>query len=358
MGEPLATDDGDDTEMGTSMTKVDLNERLGAWTSAGLVTDEQAEAIASFERRREQAGGRTSLVAEALGYVGATLAIVAAGMFVADYWDQLASWSQQLLVGTVAVLTFAAGWLIRDKEAPAVQRLVSLLWAVTVAAVAFLGGLLAVETLGLEDAAVALTVGLAVIVVALPLYLLRARPLQQIALAAGVLATATSLLGIPDAAVEPFWFGLVIWGGGLAWVLLAWSEILRPQSTALVLGMLALGLGGQVMASEDLRLLGLVIALVTVAGVVLASIATRRTLLLAFGAAGVFVFVPQLVLELFADTVGAPLALFVIGLVLVIAAIGLARIKSEVIDAPFDHEPTDEDDDRFANTAVREREEV
>ena len=51
---------------------------------------------------------------------------------------------------------------------------------------------------------------------------------------------------------------------------------------------------------------------------------------LAVGAAGLFVLVPQLVFDLFGDAIGAPATLLVVGLLLVLVAVGLGRARREV----------------------------
>jgi len=77
-------------------------------------------------------------------------------------------------------------------------------------------------------------------------------------------------------------------------------------------------------------LLGLVTA-----GVLLTfSVTLRNTILLGFGAAGIFIFVPQIIFEYFGDTIGVPLALFLTGVVLLGGALLVARLRTEVVSEP------------------------
>lgn len=311
--------------------KVDLAERLPIWVDRGLLTEEQADALRRFERSDEERGGRTALIAEAFGYLGASLAVVAGGMVAAEHWERLTAGGRLTLTALMTVALLAAGWWIRDRDSAAIQRLVSLLWAGASAGTAFTAGLFATEVMDWGEVAVALTVSGAAGLVSLVLYLQRPRMLQHVALAASVVGLATSLLGSTDAVVEPGWYGLLVWGLGVAWVLLTWSGWLSPDTTGWVVGLAGVGIGAQV-ATFETSLWGLALALGSTVAVMVASVLSRRTLLLGFGAAGVFVFVPQAVFELFGDSLGAPVALFLTGLLLVVAALAIAKLKSEVID--------------------------
>jgi hypothetical protein len=103
-----------------------------------------------------------------------------------------------------------------------------------------------------------------------------------------------------------------------------------------VVGLLTVGWGAQIMAFDDDPVPGLVTAIVLAGVLVAVSIVERQTLFLVFGAVGVFVFAPQLVFEWFGDTLGAPLVLLITGLLLIVGAVGAAKLKSEVIDSTGD----------------------
>ncbi|MDR9452235.1 MAG: hypothetical protein RI637_13580, partial [Acidimicrobiia bacterium] len=77
------------------------------------------------------------------------------------------------------------------------------------------------------------------------------------------------------------------------------------------------------------------------AGALLAfSVGLRNTMLLGFGAGGIFIFVPQIIFEYFGDTIGVPLALFLTGVVLLGAALLIARLRTEVVAEPDTEERT------------------
>ncbi len=315
--------------------RVDLDRRLDDWVGAQLISPDQADAIRARERAAGGGDSRLPLVAEALGYVGATLALTAVGILLGQYWDRFADLAQQLVAGLLTLLLLGAGWTLRERSHPAIQRLVSLLWFLGVSAFAWTVGLVAYRTAGIREAALGITVGAAVAVVGGVLWRLRSRSLQLIAMTAGVLTVAVSLLAAPDAYVGPLFFGVAVYGLGLVWALLGWGEVLTPSPTALVLGFLGLGVGAQIMAIEDpWWWIGSTVGIVTAGALVVGSVLTRRVLLLAFGAVGIFVFVPELIFRLFADTLGAPITLLVTGMLLVVAALGLARLKDEVTEEP------------------------
>jgi di/tricarboxylate transporter len=52
---------------------------------------------------------------------------------------------------------------------------------------------------------------------------------------------------------------------------------------------------------------------------------------LAVGAIGLFLAVPQLVIEWFGDAIGAPATLLLVGVLLVLLAVGLGRARREVV---------------------------
>jgi hypothetical protein len=75
---------------------------------------------------------------------------------------------------------------------------------------------------------------------------------------------------------------------------------------------------------------GLALGIGTGVALLGASVALRSTVLLAFGAAGVLLFLPQIVFEYLGDTLGAPLALLVCGIAILAAAFAAARLKRTV----------------------------
>jgi hypothetical protein len=304
----------------------DLEAALARWVEAGLLTEEQARAIRSAER-----GGPTepepSLVATALGYLGASVALVGGVVAASRHWSAMGTASRLALSGGATVLLLGAGWAVRRRDHPALRSLDGFLWFLAAAAAAFTAGLAVHELLDTEPRSVFLAAGLATTAVGALLWKLRRGPLQEIAVMAGLAVMLESLLrylpGPPDL------HGLPLWGLGAVWGLLARGAILRPGRSALALAGVALLLGAQVL-SFGWRDAGLALGIGTAIALLAVSVRLRSMLVLGFGAAGVLLFLPQIVFEYLGDSLGAPLALLVCGLALLSAAFLAARLRGTV----------------------------
>ena len=58
---------------------------VDAWVQSGIITPEQARLIGEFEQPRP----RGSIVRDILGYVGATLVLIAGAIIVAETWGDM-----------------------------------------------------------------------------------------------------------------------------------------------------------------------------------------------------------------------------------------------------------------------------
>lgn len=306
----------------------ELDRRVARWVEAGVIGAEQGEAILALEGEGREAGGRRrAVVAEVLGYLGGVLAVVAGFVLGAESWDQLGRWGRAGVLVAVTGALLAAGWWLRGSEGRVLPRLASVLW---LGAVAGLAGLLAVLLEGRSDDALAdppLGVAAGALVLAVVLYALERRVLQQVALFLTVVATMVAgghRLGWSWETVEGYGF-LVL---GAAWLELGRRGLVGPRRTSEVLGSLALLTGPAVLDVEavgpgDWGLwlgLGLSVALI-VAGSALA-----RNVLLGIGAAGMVLFLGMVAGEYWSD-LGAPLAILLVGLGLVAAAVLVARLR-------------------------------
>lgn len=306
----------------------ELDRRVARWVEAGVIGAEQGEAILALEGEGREAGGRRrAVVAEVLGYLGGVLAVVAGFVLGAESWDQLGRWGRAGVLAAVTGALLAAGWWLRGSEGRVLPRLASVLW---LGAVAGLAGLLAVLLEGRSDDALVdppLGVAAGALVLAVVLYALERRVLQQVALFLTVVATMVAgghRLGWSWETVEGYGF-LVL---GAAWLELGRRGLVGPRRTSEVLGSLALLTGPAVLDVEavgpgDWGLwlgLGLSVALI-VAGSALA-----RNVLLGIGAAGMVLFLGMVAGEYWSD-LGAPLAILLVGLGLVAAAVLVARLR-------------------------------
>ena len=323
----------------------DLREALDRWTEAGLLTPEQAGAISRFEETRPTteapesdrlepvAPDRRSLGAEAVGYVGAALALGAIAVLLGDVWDQLLVAGRMAVVALLTVLLTAGGLALRKDDRPPLQRLTSLLFSGAVLGVGWCALILGEDVLRLPGEDVALMVAVAATAAAWPAYVTRRRALPQLTLLVAILATIGALFARSPLPPEPLWGGLTIWAVGIAWLLLGTGRWIEPRRVAEIAGGIVALIAIQVASFDDARRVVLVLALLTAAGLVMLALNSDRAHFLALGAVALFVFVPQLVFELFGDAIGAPATLLVVGLLLVLLAVGLGRARRDVASA-------------------------
>lgn len=322
----------------------DLPERLDHWTEAGLLTAEQAEAISRYERQRSAGGqpdagpsahaserpDRRTLGAEAVGYVGAALGIGAVALLLRDMWEELVVGGRLAVVALLTVLLGASGFALRRADTPPMQRLASVLFSGAIIGFGWFAHIVADDVLRLEDVDQALLVGVAAMAVALPAYVGRRRALPQLTLLAAILLTVGALFARAPLPPEPLWAGLAFWALGIAWLLLGNGNWIRPRGVAEVAGGVVGLIALQVASFDDARVLGLGLAVLTAGALVALGVSSDDVHHLAVGAVGLFVFVPQLVFDLFGDAIGAPATLLVVGLLLVLLAVGLGRARRQV----------------------------
>lgn len=318
--------------MGTS----EVRERIDAWLAAGLLTAAQAEAIRAHERQRilPAATGsygvppRRALAAEAVGYVGAAFALGALILLVRDVWGGLTPGARIAVAGLATVALLGSGIAVRRLHVAAMQRLTSVLWTGAIGALGWTVGFIGYEWLDLVDEPLAMLVTGAMLLLAVPLYLLRSRLLLQGALLASVVAFSTAtVLVLSPLPPSARWIGTAIVGLGLTWALLGVGGWLRPAVVAEAAGAVLVLIGTQAISAEEPRWVGLALGIAFAASLVAIAVRTDTRHPLFLGAFALFVLTPQLVFELFADTIGAPASLLVVGLLLVLLAVGLIRAR-------------------------------
>ncbi len=335
-----------------------LRDRLGVWIRAGIISPDQAERILELEAPSGGPGPagpsgravgstasmgaepharteRRAQLAEAIGYVGAAFAIGALGLLVAEFWTDLAVWARISLSGILGGLAVAAGALLRGRGARAsgrregaIDRLVGVLWALGVIATAWVAAIVAAEVLTLADDWEPTFASAVAAVVAALLLLAGRHILVQLtlflALGSGVAATFLALAPLEFGALAA---GTLLLGGGATWALAGAGGWLGPRVSAEVTGVVFVLIGTQVLSGSTAPIAGLVVGIVAAAALVVLSLLGGRPHLLYLGAFGLFLNVPRLVFELFADTFGAPATLLTTGLLLILIAVGIGRIR-------------------------------
>jgi hypothetical protein len=308
-----------------------LRDRLGVWVREGVISPEQADRILSLEApaaRTPERGDRRARIAEVVGYVGAAFALGAVGLLVAEFWSDLAVWARVALALLLTLTALAGGALLRTREGDAVGRLVGVLWTAGVAGTAWTTGIVAWDVLGIDERWMPTTVAGVAALVALTLLLVGRHVLVQLAafvtLGSAIAGTLVAIAPLEPGALA---FGLLITGGAAAWGLAGAGGWLGPRVSAEATGAVFMLIGAQVLTASGWPRSALTLAVVLALGLVGLSVPGGRIHLLYIGAFGLFVAVPRLVVELFADTLGAPATLLTTGLLLILMAVGLGRVR-------------------------------
>lgn len=330
-----------------------LEQAVQRWREADLLDESTAAAIRSYEEDRGHAAtapashappsagpreatdddgllphGRAGLVAEGLAYLGAALAFGAGFALFAEVWQELSGLARTLVVGAGTLAVGGAAAALAGADTDPVRRLRSLLGALAVLGVAATVAIGLSELATLDEDVVMLLAGVTGLAAAVPVHL--ARPSWPSALVMGAAVVTTtiageSVLGIGDTDVAA---GVTLAGLGLAWAALAWSGHLRPRAAFEVPGLLVGGLGIQIVGFSAFPVGALLVGLAVAGGVLALGMLEDRTSLAVLGGLGITVFAPQLVFEVFGDTIGGPLALFVGGVALVGVAVMVLRQRA------------------------------
>jgi len=319
------------TGMAVSMPDPDaaraLREQLDRWTASGLIEANQASRIAAAELARNAAAPRRRLplVAEVLGYVGAVIAITAAGVVIHQFWKHVPPAVELAFAAVVAIGLFVAGAAMRTGTEPAFTRLRSVLWLLATAGAAGFVAVLSRRYLHLSDSNVALLSEGAWLACAIRLWWRTRSVLQHLAVFGGAVALVETSVDRVHPDVGTFGIGLVLWVLAALWGLAVYRGYLVPRTAGLLVSGIGV-LAGAIIAMNEAAA-GQVLALVTVAGLLSGGILLRRVLLIAIGGVGTFYVVPDAANRYLPGSVAAPLAVAVVGPVLFGIALWLARTR-------------------------------
>jgi len=268
---------------------------------------------------------RLPLVAEALGYAGGVLA-VAAGIYMAgELWPGLPTGAVLAFAAVAWVVLGAGGAAIRTTGDPALRRLRSVLWLLSAVSLAAFTGTLADQIWGFGPADTTLVTAAASAAYGTALWWRMRAVLQHLA----VFASLAVLVGT---AVDRLWPHVGAWAPGLGvWALSAvWgAAVMRGYLPPVVTGYIAAGIG--LLAGAQLVLqvaAGGALALATVAGLLAAGVLLRQAWLVVLGALGVLLVTPQITTRYLPMSAATPVAIFVVGVVLLGSAVWLARRRA------------------------------
>jgi hypothetical protein len=317
-------------------TKPGIEDLLDRWTTRGLITAEQADLIREDASSESNVAGtalthvsrRQSLIAEALGYLGGVLIVVAASLITQEYWSDIPTWGRLALPTTAAVLLLAAGWVAYRQQSALTRRLRAVLWLASTSAAAFalwVVGRYVLRWRVEED--IALLVGVGTAALASVLWLFHRTFVQQVALFAALVVTVTAA-AVHLEENQPAPTGLALWGLGSIWLALGWGGLLRPRGAVYGLGAGAFLVGAMTtMPAGDW---GYVFALISVAALVSLAVVLGDLFMLGIAAFGALIVLPASVTHFFPGALAAPLAVLVTGIVLVLAALRTIRRRKRV----------------------------
>lgn len=234
-----------------------LESDLERWVNAGLLTNEQARAVDSFERQRRathraseapEQPRRIPPVAEALGYLGGTLGIVGLVLLIARSWSDLAALGRLGVAAAGTIVFVVAGILVRETSDPALARLRWFLWLVATGAAGVFGGTLE-RQLSDADAGVrtAMVAAIAVTVLSFALRGTVRRPVQHLTMLGGAVVTVgTTLSYLIDQSAG----GLGVWLVGLLLVGVGLGQRDHEPLLATIVGSAAAVVGPALMLDE------------------------------------------------------------------------------------------------------------
>jgi uncharacterized membrane protein len=306
----------------------ELDSSLERWRQAGVISATQVDQIRALESssRSEQ---RIPLIAEVIGYLGTALVVSAVVALAAQFWADLATIARIAVLVVISALLVVAGWAVGDSREPALRRLSSFLWLAAVGTTGFLMDEIMTDALDVEEG-YSLIIGSAMTALALVLWHLRKSAMQLIGLFAGLIVVMAGIADIWGGADR---FGILVWLLGAVWLVLGRLGAVTPEPTSYALACGSVLFGAQWAAFElfeDTQGWALALGVVSAVTLLALSVSWRSTVLLGFGTAGVFLFLPQITDEYLGDTIGGPSALLVSGVALLGVAVMAVRLRGKV----------------------------
>jgi hypothetical protein len=295
----------------------EMRRHVERWVEEDLISRSEAEAILRFEAGEAPAPHRISLATEAVGYVGAALLLAAGGVLLSRFWEGMDDLSHiaVLAVGTAALI--GLGWVLHASSEPAIGRLAGVLWVAGTGTAAGLAATVVIDVANAHGRVPETVAGVTATAVAMPLYAIRRRALQHVALFAGAIVTAAAIFG--DTVAQ----GLAMWAVAAAWTILARRSLPPPQRAGYALGSAGMLVGAMQMA--DASTAGLWLGLVTAVALLATSVLVHERVLLGFGAAGLFVFLLRTISEYLGGGAGMAVGLAAAWFVVLLVAVLLSR---------------------------------
>ncbi|MGB8652856.1 MAG: DUF2157 domain-containing protein [Mycobacteriales bacterium] len=301
--------------------RTDIGELLEQWADRGLISHEQEQALERDLSERPEPD-RQSLLREALGYAGGVLVLVAVVVLVGQWWDRFSDTVEVVLPAVATVLLVAAGAGVRDVTRPSAYRLRAALWLLSSVACTTALALFAVNVTDIRDVDVAVFSAAGAALLSAALYARHRSSAQQLALLVLLGGTAGAAAG--ELPADGMQSALAVWGVGVVWALLAWSGVVTPRRTGLLLGSVA-AMVGALMGSPWHA--GVILAVVTAALVLAAGVVLTDPVLLGVGAVASLESLPVAAARFLPGELAVPLALLAVGSGLVVLALRRREVR-------------------------------
>lgn len=316
-----------------SRIMAELSDQLEKWQSAGLITAEQAQTIATFEALAEK---RRVSLREVFVYVGGFFVLMAVGFGLQVLWDDLGSLNRVLVVAVPTLILWVAGELLRRRVDPTLMRGARVCWMVAAWLTAVVIAVILNEwpRPDLRDQWLALwgTLG------ALPLALIALLVLpgfpQGLAPAVLVVGSAMSLSSL----IAETWAPGVRWLFYVPWAVLgaaglAAAEVARRHEQSHLVwlfnlvGAWAWLLPAFVIGLEDKLPAWEMLLLLESLAIIAWSVVRQSRVLLYSGALFLLVYIADLNFEYFRDQLGLPAVLLISGVALIAVGLGVDRLR-------------------------------
>lgn len=282
----------------------------------------QGHVAETTDRRGPHSG--VSLVTEAIAYVGAILVLGGGITAVGQRWNDITDWGHVGLAAAAAALFLVAGIVLRDVADGAIQRLVSVLWFVSVGGVAAAVALAAHDVYGNSSRTTLLVTGVATTGYSAALWLLRRRALQNAALFGSLIVAVCGVIAASLESPTAIVFALSLWVLGLGWAVLGWLGLAEPMWASLPLGVLLALLAPSLGIADHGWMFA--VAIVTAGVLMAASVPLHNTPLLGLATLSMFAYLTSMLVRYFKDSLGVPTALALTGLLILGLAVVSARL--------------------------------
>lgn len=293
---------------------------IDRWLGESLITESEALALRHFEMQHAtEAARRVPMVAEVLAYLGAALALAAGLLLFGNRFEELSRSMRMIVPAVAGVVFFAAGWPLHRHADPSVGRLAGALWLLATGAFA---GFMAEALFDVTDqpAWALLALGVSVTVFGGALMLAHPTGPTHIGAAAGAAMILPGVVAWWDPADQFVWTGLSFVLFGWLWLALGRTRAVKPATPAFVVGTVTALYGPVIAAGEDFTGEALLIGSGVAVALLVAGVWLRSTPVLALAAIGTFGFLFASILWFLQDTLGAPLALLLGGVSLLVVA--------------------------------------